>query len=49
MRPNWDTHPEFGTALVEAEKRGVKLHAYQCFVSPNELRITVPVIIDLTN
>lgn len=49
MRPNWDTHPEFGTALVEAEKRGVKLHAYQCFVSPNELRITVPVIIDLAN
>lgn len=32
FEPNYDTHPEFGEALLEAEKAGVKILALECRV-----------------
>lgn len=40
--PNYSTHREFGEALKEAEKAGVRLLAYTCRVSENELSIDKP-------
>lgn len=48
MHPNWETHPEFGAALIAAQKRGVRIHAYECFVSETELKITKPVPVILS-
>ena len=38
--PNRATHPEFGKALDEAEKAGVKILYLSCDVKPDELTIT---------
>jgi sugar fermentation stimulation protein A len=35
--PNYDTHPQFGEALKEAEKAGVKILAYDCIVTEDEI------------
>lgn len=40
FEPNWDTHPEFGTALQEAQAAGVKIIARECYVEPDRLIIT---------
>ncbi len=40
VRPNVDTHPEFGVALEEAKAAGVQVIFLQCSVSPDELKIT---------
>ena len=45
--PNDETHPEFGEALREAEKRGVKLLAYDCAVTPDSMVLDKPVEIKL--
>ena len=45
--PNDGTHPEFGQALREAEKRGVRLLAYDCAVTPDSMVIGKPVEIAL--
>ncbi len=37
--PNDETHPEFGAALRQAAKSGVKILAYGCKVSCNELSV----------
>ncbi|MFI3253781.1 MAG: DNA/RNA nuclease SfsA [Eubacteriales bacterium] len=37
LSPNWKTHPEFGEALILAEKAGVEILAIDCFVTPNTL------------
>lgn len=39
FRPNYETHPLFGETLVEAEKMGVNIMAYQCHVTPSSLNI----------
>lgn len=39
FRPNYETHPLFGETLVEAEKVGVNIMAYQCHVTPSSLNI----------
>ncbi len=41
--PNSEMHPEFAEALREAEKAGVKILAYTCEVTPNDIRIAIPV------
>lgn len=41
--PNWDTQPAFGQALREAAAAGVELHAMDCRVTPDSLRIDAPV------
>lgn len=40
VRPNIDTHKEFGEALRNAEKNGVEVVFYLCEVTENSLRIT---------
>ena len=39
VRPNVDTHPEFGTALEEAKKAGVEVWFLKCHVEPDKLVI----------
>ena len=39
VRPNVDTHPEFGTALEEAKKAGVEVWFLKCHVEPDKLLI----------
>lgn len=37
VRPNIDTHPEFGQALEDAKKAGVEIIFLQCHVTPDTL------------
>lgn len=39
VRPNMETHPEFGKALTEARKAGVKVFFLGCHVTPSALII----------
>ena len=39
FEPNWDTHPEFGQALVEAQRAGVEIVAVDCEVVPGRVSI----------
>ena len=39
VRANTDTHPEFGTALDEAQKAGVEIRFLKCHVEPDSLTI----------
>ena len=39
--PNVETHPEFGVALDEAEKAGVKILYLPCEIKPDELTIKI--------
>ena len=48
FRPNWQTHPQFGEALLEARAAGVEIIAMDCEVRPGFVRIDVPVQVDLT-
>lgn len=45
--PNRKMHPEFSDALQDAEKAGVRILAYQCEVTENDIRITSPVRVEL--
>lgn len=46
--PNWDTQPEFGQALIKAEKVGVKIIARDCLVTEDTIEIQEEVPVDLT-
>lgn len=37
--PNDKTHPEFGDALREAARKGVRVLAYDCWVTPDKIEI----------
>ena len=39
VRPNVETHPEFGEAMEEAQKAGVKILFLPCHVEPDEMVI----------
>ena len=39
VRPNWETHPEFGRALAEAKAAGVRVLFLQCSVGRESLQI----------
>ena len=45
--PNNKTHPEFGAALISAQKTGVKVAAMDCAVTENSLYIGDPVPVKL--
>ncbi len=45
--PAWDKHKEFGDALVNAHNMGVKVLAYDCRVSRDEVRINEVVRVKL--
>lgn len=47
FEPNWDTHPEFGKTLKEAQAAGVKVIAHECLVEPNKLILTKEIPIHL--
>ena len=40
VRPNTDTHPEFGAAMQEAKRSGVEVIFFTCHVEPDLLEIT---------
>ena len=46
--PNWDTQPEFGQALIKAEKAGVKILARDCLVTEDTIEIQEEVPVDST-
>ena len=46
--PNYSTHREFGEALVQAEKAGVRLLVYDCKVTESSMRLNKPVKIILS-
>ncbi|BCK01184.1 DNA/RNA nuclease SfsA [Anaerocolumna chitinilytica] len=48
FKPNDRTHKEFGDALREAEKQGVKIMAMNCMVTADSLKLkeSVPVILN---
>lgn len=48
FQPNWQTHPAFGQALLDAQAAGVEIVAMDCEVAPGEVRIDRPVCVDLT-
>lgn len=47
FRPAWDKHREFGIALQEAAKAGVKVLAFECDVTRDGLSIADPVPVNL--
>ncbi len=46
--PNYETHPEFGEALIEAERNGVHIVAYDCDVTESSIELRNPVKTVLT-
>ena len=47
FRPNWETHPAFGEALLEARAAGVEVIAVDCTVVPGEARIDRRIDVEL--
>lgn len=45
--PNREMHPEFADALLEAQKAGVKILAFDCIVTPGSITACNPVRISL--
>lgn len=45
--PNREMHPEFADALLEAQKAGVKILAFDCIVTPDRITARNPVRISL--
>lgn len=47
MSPNDTADPDFGAALRSAQAAGVEIYAYNCAVSPSEIRLASPLPIKL--
>lgn len=47
LRPNDETHREFGEALRKAHAAGVRVLAMDCLVTPDSLTIDTPIPVDL--
>lgn len=47
FRPNWKMHPEFGEVLSLADRKGVKILAYDCLVTEDMMEILSPVQVNL--
>lgn len=48
FRPNWELHPQFGQALVQAAQAGVTVLAYDCRVTPSTMVLDAPVPVNLS-
>lgn len=48
FRPNWETHPAFGEALLEAQAAGVEVIAVDCAVVPGTVEIDRRIALELT-
>lgn len=46
--PNWETHPELGGALAEAQEAEVKILAMDCIVTSDEMKIRREIPVNLT-
>ena len=44
VRPNLQTHPEFGAALAEAEKSGVRVLFLPCHVEPDSICVADSIV-----
>ena len=47
FRPNWETHPAFGEALLSAQAAGVRMMAFDCEVTRDSMTLCDPVPIVL--
>lgn len=47
FRPNWKMHPKFGEVLSLADRKGVKILAYDCLVTEDMMEILSPVQVNL--
>ena len=47
FRPNWETQPAFGEALIAARDAGVEIRALDCRVRPGAVEIDAPVPVNL--
>lgn len=48
FRPNWELHPQFGQALVQAAQAGGHVLAYDCRVTPSTMVLDAPVPVNLS-
>jgi len=48
FRPNWETHPEFGRALLDAGTVGVEIIAVDCKVAPGSAEIDARIPVELS-
>lgn len=47
FQPNWETHPQFGEALIEANHAGVNIRAYNCKIGKGNISIQDPIKVQL--
>ena len=47
IRPHDETDPAFGTALREAAENGVQILAMDCAVTPDSMKVRLPVVVQL--
>ncbi len=47
LRPQWETDPDLGNALVTASANGVAIYAYTCELSLQEVRLLRPIPVNL--
>lgn len=47
FRPNMQTHPAFGMALLSAQKQGVRILARDCAITESSMEIRDPVAVEL--
>ena len=47
FQPNWNTHPQFGEALIEAKERGVNIRAYNCKLNKGSISICDEIVVQL--
>lgn len=48
FEPNHEMQPEFGKALIAARREGVEVLAYDCIVTPQQMRVNRPVKVRLS-
>lgn len=47
--PNYSMHREFGEELKKASESGVRVHAYECEVSPDSMKLSKPVEVSFSD
>ena len=47
IRPHDETDPDFGKALREAAQNGVRILAMDCAVTPDSMKVRLPVVVQL--
>lgn len=47
FEPNWNTHEQFGQALLEAQNKGVNIRAYNCKLDKGSITIQDQIMVQL--